>query len=165
MTTAARALPKPPQIARMLSDLLGRAVEAEPGKPAGDLTTKGPSLVVTYAPRGDGEQIAAVCISDIPNAASLAAALTMVPASRVEESVRAKKLDEVLLENFREVCNVMITLLNQDSLPAVSLRELHLVPPTLPADLTGRIAKPSGRVDVEVAVDGYDGGKLTLLLL
>ncbi len=157
---ATRALPSPTAVAGVLSDLLGRQADVRKGKPVA-ISPRTPAIVGVYH-RDDGA-LAVACVADLSLAAHAGASLALIPAGVAAESVRRGKLEDDLLENFREVLNVAASLLNLPGEPHVLFREAHVTPPALPKELGALVAKPAARLDLEVQVQGYGGGSLSLL--
>jgi hypothetical protein len=157
---AARSLPTPAALARMLSDLLGRRVDVTGGK-AAPFKMDAAVGAGLYAPRDDSGTV--VCVVDLELAVNLGAALALFPAAVAAESLRNGKPDEALLENFREVLNVTAGLLNTHGGTHLVLREVQIAPPALPEAFLQLMAKPASRLDVEVRIAGYGGGKMSML--
>ncbi len=92
------------QICEMLSGLVGRSVSPEAVASPPKIDAK-PAYIATYV-NEDGS-VVGLCRCDLAAAASLGAALSMLPAGRVDDCIRSSSLDEMLYENFWEVCNVV----------------------------------------------------------
>jgi hypothetical protein len=108
-------------------------------------------------------KICAASIFDIGAAASLAAALTVLLPAQARASVDAKKLDQGLFENLREICNVTVTAFVTGGASQLSLSQLYDKPAELPPEAAAIVKKPSARLDTTIAVRGYPGGYLALL--
>lgn len=149
------SLPQPEAIGALLTDLVGRTAAC--AKASGPVPP-GPRVAGTYV-RESGE-LGGVCVMDLKLAASLAAAMTMMPAGVTETSVRARQLDAALLDNAREVLNVCSRWLCLPSGYRVILADVHngSIPPALAA----RFRKPSLSLEVNVSLEGYQGGRLSL---
>lgn len=147
----------PEAFGRMLSNLfLGRAVRVKKIAPM-PLPLRGAFVLATYK-SADGQD-SVVCVCDLALASAAGAALSLIPASVAQESVRAGKLSETLAENIHEVFNVCSALLNQPNHPRFVLDKVVL-PPVAPGSVpTGPMAKPLQRHDFEVSIDGYGAGK------
>jgi hypothetical protein len=151
-------LPPAKAVAKLLGDLIGRAVTAKvvPAKPA-----PAESLSVA-AYFGECQSLRAVAVCDLPAGGSLGAALMMVPADRVTECVKEKKLDQILTENLYEVLNVMAAVFPQNGAPRLILRGVHRGTEA-PDEVKGVLAKPAKRMDLEIDVAGYPTGRLAIL--
>ncbi|MAE29295.1 MAG: hypothetical protein QF599_09885 [Planctomycetota bacterium] len=104
-------------------------------------------------------RLAALCIFDLAAAAGLGGALSMMPPESTELSLRNAELDELLEENFREVCNMLTPLFARPGI-AISLKDVRPLPAASPW-IHG--SPPSGqRLDLEVTVEGYGQGSLGL---
>lgn len=157
---ASRTLPDPGETAGLLGDLLDRKVEIVPGEAALDL--QGGPIVVALYQNDSGETEGAMACS-LSAAAGLGAALSMVPPARVEEQIASGQLDEAFVENFHEVCNIMVRLWNPSSLPTLTLGGVFPVPPRAPADYSDAVETLKQRADLELTIAGYPGGPVVLL--
>lgn len=158
-----RVLATGEELRRYLSDLLGKAVAVSPdaSKRAGLV-----GLAAAYGPEG-GEP-AVILWVELPAAASLGAALSMVPASAVDAALRTGKLDPTLADNFHEVCNVLTNLLNRplapgSKVPTVLLQTVETGPQA--QALLNRAGASKIRLDVALNVPGYRAGKASLIYL
>ncbi len=154
--------PKMTQLASWMSDLTGRNVSADDAGSKISLN-EGPGYIATYTDQA--LNIVGLCRCDIAGAASLGAALSLVPPARVEESVRDGSLDELLMENFAEVCNVMSRAFTGASAPSVTLGKIHHAP--VAANDAGVEPEQDGsaRLDMNIDVMGYTNGQMTLIKL
>jgi hypothetical protein len=149
------AIPTPADLSTLLGQLLGRDVVAtKPAKPIEQFDT---AAVAVY--QGSGGGVAGWWALELSPAAGAAAALSMVSPGVVADALKAKALNELLLENLREVLNVGARLFGATGLK-ISLREV----------LTGPKAKEAmqnlqfiaERVDMDVKIGGYAGGRMRL---
>ena len=152
----------------MLTDLVGRAVAvskvAQPDDEE-DGVEQPLSLLADYVT--DDGAVGVLCIADIPLSAALGAALTLVPVPVVTESVRKGNFDdaEMLVENYREIVNVMARLFNSSDTPHMRWRTVYQLPTeTPPDDVIALLEHPASRRDLGVTVEGYGAGTLTLLV-
>jgi hypothetical protein len=157
--TLIHRLPDAPLVARTLSDLNGkpaRCVAFKPAAPAAFAT----QVVGRYV--GPDGQLAALLLADVPLAASLGAALVMLPPVVVQECIDRGRIDDNVAENLREVLNVCAGLFNSAATPRVKLADLATVT-KLPDQVAAFAKAATGRLDVDVTVPGYPGGKMTLM--
>lgn len=157
--TATHVMPDAGKVAKMIASLVGRAVTCKPGK-AVVPAPKAPVVVATFVEAGG--KLAAAWISDLALAAGAGASLVMLPAVVAEECVKAGKLNENVTENFHEVLNVCAGLFNAASAPRVLLGTVTTTE-KLPDAVAAMAKAPVARLDLEVAIPGYTGGRLTLL--
>jgi len=151
-------LPDASQVRELLRDLVGKQVTVELRK---DAPPPARSLVAVWADAAGVASTAALC--DLPFAASAGAALALVPAGVAEDSVKAKTLDPMLLENLSEVLNVASRWFNQSGAPPVRLGTIYPSSDELPDDVASLVAKPAARRDLTIGITGYSGGTLSLL--
>ena len=149
------ALPETKQIATLLTDLLGRQVKATKGQRA-KLASQPMNAIAEYS--GDPVWGSATCIADMTLAACLGAALSLMPAKRALEVAKSGKLDEAIEENLREVCNIFGTLWSE-----LAMKEFAVIT-SPPKDLKKRMHGAKQRIDMDVHVDGYMSGKLTVFV-
>ncbi|MSP25833.1 MAG: hypothetical protein EXR75_11865 [Myxococcales bacterium] len=164
-----RRPPLPDDIARLIGELLGRAVT---GRAALTPYPEARAAVFAlYADKDGGFGAAIAC--DLATGAMLGAALSMVPPARVAEAVACGELDLTMIENVREVLNVGSGLFNYSgtghqsaaqlasATMTVALTKFLTVPPEASPALFAMLKKCPGRVDVELNVAGYGAGRLT----
>ncbi|MGC8462074.1 MAG: response regulator transcription factor [Acidimicrobiales bacterium] len=107
---------------------------------------------------------AAMCVVEVPLAAAVGAALSMMPAASAEEWGRSGVLPEVVAQNFYEVANVLAKVIaSTDGRCVLAELTVHADFERLPHD--GEIESSPRQVHVDVDVDGYGSGRLTLATL
>jgi hypothetical protein len=140
-------------VGRLLTQLLGRKVTVKRAA-----APKPPAALSAYtAPDG---QLAAACGFDLEFANYAAAALPMMPCAIATEAIRGKKIEAEMLENLREVANIMAGLF-KSAASHLKLRELAKTPAP-GADLVALTGKPVRRLDLDVDITGYGLGRLSL---
>lgn len=121
-------------------DLLGRGTAVDKVPPL-VLEEDQPAVIAEY--RTDDGAVGAICLVDAEFAIRTAGALTMVPPAAVADTVRKGDVSHSL-ENFREIVNILASLLNSPKTSHLRLAVLHVVPGDLP--------------------EGYGAGRLSLLV-
>jgi hypothetical protein len=151
-------LPIPDAVARTLTNLLGRTVTAK--RASAPSAAKSQAVAVYSTATAPA---AVVCLVDLPLACSLGAALSMIPAPVAAQSARVGQIAPNLLENLGEVMNVCAALLTAGG--SVRLALAQVVPPgkPLPAEAAALRTRPGGRLDLEIAISGYEAGGLAIL--
>lgn len=150
-------LPKPDEVASLLGEIIDRSISGAEND-FGELDR--PYYVATY---GDASGRLAGCFAfDLEAAARLGAALTVVPSGRADEAIGDGQLDDMLVENFQEVCNISVALLARASDCALTLQEL-LPPGSGPLEPVLAALEDSTRSDVEIDVDGYGTGRIMMV--
>jgi hypothetical protein len=159
--TASMALPASLAVRNMLEDLLGRDVTVAPADPmvGSDLAK---ATVAVYVDRN--LKLAAVLGLDLPLAANAGAALGLLPIGAVEDSLQFGGLTAMLAENVGELCNVFAGLLNRDGSPHVKLHQVFEPGELPPADVTASLLALGRRMDLQVDVARYGGGRLSVSL-
>jgi len=146
-----------PEICVLLRDLIGKQMQIKDLPPV--KSADGYYAVASYE-REDGTLAAGFAI-DLQLAASLAAALTLVPAGVADDSVRAKALEPMLEENLAEVLNVAGRFFNGPTWPRAILKALGKPPGADPVKQLWATAPT--RLAFEVTPAGHKGGKIALV--
>jgi hypothetical protein len=145
----------------LLVDLLGRGTAVDK-VPTLELEEDAPALIAEYVT--DEGATGALCIVDGALAVRAGAALCMVPANVAEESVKRDEMPDHLVENFREIVNILARLLNSSRTAHLRLADVHPLPGELPAGVSSLRDRPEFRRDFAVHIDGYGQGRLSLLV-
>ena len=158
---AANPLPTAASIADLVTMLVGKKVRAVPTTPFPVASARG---IATYVDQS--QKLAFVALTDMAFLAGVGAALAMIPAGVVTEAIKSGKPAPVLTENAFEVMNILSSLYNdaEGKGTHIKIKGLVVVPP-VPPDVALHLAKPVGRIDLEIQLPGYANGKLTLLAL
>lgn len=156
-------LPSPELVTRNYSDLMGRTFTAK--KAAAPFAPKPGEkwAVARYGSGAPGSPAVVYWLVDLPAAAGLGAALSMIPSATAQAAAREGKFSEALLENFREVMNVGAAMLKAAE-GRVALQDVLLPPQPPAAELAKWIASAQQRVDLTTTLQGYDAGRMLLLL-
>lgn len=149
-------LPTAAQVERSLALLLRRHVEAA----MQPVATRCRFAAAGSYHGGDRTPMAWLA-ADLPLAAHLAAALSLVPADAADDRVRAGSLDQTLSENFAEVLNVGARLIVRDDAGRLTLLETAFGDAALARLLPPATARMR-RALFKVEVDGYGEGLLGL---
>ena len=112
-------LPASPRLNETLDMIVGNGVIA---KEEGDLDLSGSSHFAIYVNREDETVAYALC--DLPVAAALGAALSMVPPGAAEDMVQSKELTEAATLNLYEVMNIFSALYMDDDTDHLRLTEV-----------------------------------------
>ncbi len=147
-------------VSRLLSGLLGRDVFVRPGRALSPSPSRRAALGV-YA--GSGGRAGAVWICDIPLAASLGAALSLLAPSAAEECIRSGRLSEAVFGNFSEVLNIGATLISETVRERMTLRNAIAEVPPVPVDAAWIILRPVLALHAEVSVAEYPPGRMSFL--
>lgn len=151
-----------PVVLSLFTDLIGRTVRGDETAPA-DSSTAERTLRAVFVRSGEGP--AALYAIDVELAAAMSAALVMMPPALVQDCVRDGALHPMLVDNAFEVCNVGARLVNRAGGTHYKLREQVLPGASLPADAAHLVAEATQRIDLELTVQGYGSGVLTILVL
>ena len=154
-------MPTVPELGQKLGTLVGKTtVCSESATPN---TFEENCHTARYLTRDD--QLVGLCQVDLSIAAALGASLAMIPAGAAEDAVKEGDLGTNLTDAYSEVANIMAGLLCADGSPHVRWTNIAANLGALTDADKAILSSPANRVDVEVDVDGYCGGKMTLLVV
>ena len=148
----------PEKLAVLLGQILGRTVRAQKVAPTAP-SPAGSSLAAIY--ETDNSEITTVCLSDLALAANSGAALCLIPPDRTKESIQAGNLEDLLLENFREVLNILSQLFTISGPGRVKLKSVCKAS-QLCAEASKLISSPARRLDMKLSIDGYGDGRMSV---
>ena len=115
---SAVTIPEAADLKPLLADLIGKDVSfGQGGDPAEPATIEG--QLTLYV--GDGGQPFMLAGGDAAFAHLAGAALALVPKARAEDAVASGQPDDDLLENYREIMNVVTRVVNDQGGPHVRL--------------------------------------------
>jgi hypothetical protein len=157
-------LPSPELVSRNYSDLLGRTFAAKKAPQPFAPKPGEKWAVARYGAGTPGSAAVVYWLVDLPAAAGLGAALSMIPSATAQAAARDGKFSEALLENFREVMNVGAAMLKSAE-GRVALQDVLLPPQPPAAELAKWMASAQQRMDLTTALQGYDAGRIVLLLV
>jgi len=150
-------LPTPFDVREVLEGLLGRDVTVEvcpPYLPGPDA----PALLGTYV--DDQLTLRTVAVVDVPLGAHLGAAVGLVPRGLAVAAAESGLVPANLLDNLREVLNVLASTLNRPGRAHQRFYELHPADTLPPADVSSWAKVPVGRLYLQVDIAGYGDGQL-----
>jgi len=153
-------LPKPPELEKLLGSLLMRPVKAV--KAEGDVSPEGRLATALFATEAPVLQV--LVRVELPLAASLAAALSVVPLTAVKEAIKAGMMDESLQDNFSEVMNVLSRFLSGGGRP-FRLGAVTCPPAGPDSEVTAAAAASDEKRELRIEVPGYDAGLLEFVTL
>ncbi len=151
------AIPTPQAFEKVLGELLDRAVNAKPRAPGESL--RYPFIVAIYGTADQGARVISVC--ELGLACSIAAALSLMPVGVAREKTRLGSLGD-LIENFREVMNVISHYLSESG-RRVALQTIFAPPDAAPPKVLKEALTGPNRLDLELSIRGYDGGRLSFI--
>ncbi len=145
----------------LLGDLLGRGIAVDKTSRL-QMEPDACGLLAVYAT--DAGEIAALAVIDGPLSARAGAALSMVPATVAEESVKKNELTETLVDNVREIVNIFARFLNSSKSPHVRLVNTLVLPEAMPDPVRALYLAPEFRRDFAVQIEGYGSGRFSILV-
>jgi len=148
-------LPTPQNVSALLRDLLGRQVTVKDNR----VRLSGDVLWALYS--SDGGEDEAIWTWDIPSGICVGAALTMVPADQALQDVRRRAVDEMVLENFQEVANILSSVLNEGRKDSLVLREVGF-DDAKKGKMSAKVKSFKTKAFYVVDIDGYGSGATEL---
>jgi hypothetical protein len=153
--------PNPAEVRESLGMMLGREVRVSD---AGRIPPNGiiPAAVGPYV--DDGELLCACAWVDLPLAAAMGAAMSMVPREQAEACLDTGVLPEEFQDNLHETLNIASALLNVDDATHLRIRPLELLESGLSEETLELLADPRSGGYYDVDIDGYGSGVLSFTL-
>jgi hypothetical protein len=153
-------LPAPKDVRDMLAGLVGRNVTVSPGAPVTPAPDRPVAVAVYVAP---DMSVNALCLLDLGAAAYTAGGLALLPPGGCQDSVEEGELSALQLEALHEVVNVLSALYNIAGAPHSRLHRLYAPGEEVAGDLAGMLAGYN-RIDLDVEIQGYGKGSLSLVI-
>ncbi len=156
-------LPTALEVRELLEGLLGRDVDAVVTSSGADPRKHPGAMVGAYV--DDAMQVRAIVAVDLALAASLGASIGLLGVRLAEDVLRTELLSPALYDNAAEILNVAAGLFNVVGAPYVRLHEAYAPREVLPSDLDAKLRGLARRMDLELAISGYGGGRMSVLVL
>lgn len=145
----------------MYTELLGRQCSIQ--RTHEPLDVRGGYVVGAYV--DDLRRLAAVVATDVPLGAVLGAAIGLLPPGAAADAGEAGRLSDTMLENLGEVLNITAALFNVEDAPHLRLERVHdPCRDTVPGEVRTALQSTNRRVDAELEVAGYGGGRLAMVV-
>jgi hypothetical protein len=155
-------LPQPKAVRDLLGTLLGREVEVE----IADAWAPLPRDVAAVAEFVDDHLgLRAVALLDLPMAVHAGASIGLLPAAGAREMIETRRPNALVEENLYEVLSVLASVFNTAEAAHVTIATMHPSGADFPGDVVQIVRKLTGRLDLEVDIDGYGSGRLALVLV
>ncbi|MCA9058697.1 MAG: hypothetical protein KDA85_09365 [Planctomycetaceae bacterium] len=152
--TATIQMPAQADVVELINDLLGLDTQAKPAQ-AAEICS-----IAEYVD-GDGAAVGYMAC-DLASGCRLGAALTQVPAGRVDEAIKEKAIPDMLAENLGEIFNICVNLVTpEDGTRVVLGRTAHGASSPHYAELKERLDAAT-KVDIGMEVARY--GHCTLII-
>ncbi|MGA3222753.1 MAG: hypothetical protein ABSC65_03270 [Acidobacteriaceae bacterium] len=149
--------PTPYALSKLFSELIGRKVAFTQTTVAPETKIKQLYGIYTVLPH----ETAIVVKSDLPLLGSLAGVLVGLPDSSVKEHLAKSPLEELMRDAIHEVLNIASAVITTEG-RAVFIK--MVADPVLIDGAPGKVLKkPDHKSYFNVSVDGYQGGKFTIL--
>lgn len=153
-------LPDRKSIKDLFEGLLGRDVAVTDGLPV-DIGIPKP-VIATYI--DDAHNLRGVALMTFGLAARSGAAIALVPMGAVEVAEEDRLLAPNLFENASEICNVLAATFGDAMGCHLRLSETYAPSDSVPARVLGIAAQVAAREDVQLEINGYGKGTLSLVV-
>jgi hypothetical protein len=160
-TSISHTVPTPKDVKDLLEGLLGRSVTIAEADPVVAADVPLASVALYVAERTD---LAAVIGLDLPLAANAGAAVGLIPAGGAQACVEDKVLSPMIAENLREIFNILVSMLNREGAARLRLYQTYLPGEAIPTDAAAHLLAIGRRIDLQVGIAGYSGGRLSVCL-
>jgi hypothetical protein len=160
-STALHHSPEPAQLRETLEMMLGRSVSVSS---AGRVPPEGaiPAAVGAYV--DDAEALRGCAWVDLPLAAAMGAALSMVPREQADSCLESGVLPEEFQGNLHETLNIASALLNDQGAAHLRIRPLELLETGLSQGVLDLLADPRAGGYYTVDVEEYGSGLMSFTL-
>ena len=158
--TALHTLPTADAVARLFGDLLGRRVSAKPCAAKVHVVPGSPGVFGLFG----SDRVEALVYCDIALACYAGAALSLIPMTSVQSSVRIGSMAPGTFENLSEVLNVARSWFDAENVPQAKLLRVVASPCILPKDVAPLLQKATDRIELEVDISGYGAGKMMIVV-
>ncbi len=159
----AMTLPPPKALKDVIDGLLGRDVAMSPADTTLNSVDAVGGVVAKYV--DDDGRTRAVLGWDLPAAAHAGAAFALLPAPVAEEMVDDRWLPGDVVESVSELSNVLASALQVNGNPHTKLAQTYHPAAAAPDDLTKALYGHYERMDYDVDVPGYGGGRIAMVVL
>jgi hypothetical protein len=149
--------PTAPNLSHLFTSLIGRSVTFSRIPPGPETPAKKVYGLYTHHPDGT----AIVVKSDLLLLCSFAGALVGLPDSEVQSRLRAPVMDELLRDAVYEVLNVASSAVAAEG--RAVLTKMVTNRSEIGDAFDTILTKPTHRIDFNVSIDDYEGGKFTVL--
>lgn len=156
-------LPPPKALKDVIDGLLGKDVDLAPASTTLTSVDAVGGVVAKYV--DDEGRPRAVLGWDLPAAAHAGAAFALIPARMAEEIVDERWLPEDIVESVYELSNVLASALHVNGNPHTKLAQTYHPAAAAPDDLAKALYSHYERMDFDVDVPGYGGGRLSVVVL
>jgi hypothetical protein len=146
---------------KVLNGLFDRTVPVAPVPKFEPAATK-PAVIAVYTTEDD--KVVAVAVCSLAAAAYLGASLSLVPKAVAEDNIKRNNLEEALLENFREVANILASLVTEHLGGRARLDRVIPKAVASPAELKA-VMGSAHRIDVSFDLPNYGQGIVSMRLI
>lgn len=149
-------------VGEFVNALVGRGCAASKVTPT-SIERDGSRILAAY--RDTHGTVLAVTVADLDFAAGTGASLGMIPANAAHESAAAGVLEDTLFENYQEVANIMMSLLNSPNSPHLALDGVWASDAAdVPDEVWALVEEPGKRREFAVTIEGYGDGHLGVIV-
>lgn len=160
---SAVTVPQTKDVRDLLETLLGRDVEVRTGAAMVDPVLHGGAAIGIFTEQGS--RLSAIVAMDVAAAAHIGACIGLVPPAGAREAAEEQVLPPALMDNAAEVLNIMRALFNTDTAPHHQLYATYAPGERPPEDVVTWTMAYVPRLDLDVEVQGYGAGRLSVVIV
>lgn len=155
-------IPMASEISEILESLFSEKIEVTGGSPV-ELSKNDPSTTAVFLL--DDGAAGNIIIADLEITVYIGSFLAEIPQDQAKNLVESKEMPDNVIENFREVLNILAGIFNKPDSPHVSLGEVYTSVSDIPEEQLAAINEPSQRSDLHVSIPDFGEGEISILSL
>lgn len=154
------AVPTAKDVGDFFGSLVGREVRVDE---AGPIALSEERLTATAVYTVEEGSVGALCVCDLSLALGAGAAFSLVPAEEVNAKLDEGKVNREVYDTVTEMFRMMANLFNGEGTPEVSFHIMGVTPSPAPGFMSEAVDNADPRLDLDVEIPEYGGGRLSFL--
>jgi hypothetical protein len=154
------AVPTAKDVSDFFGSLIGREVSVDE---AGPIALSEEGLTATAIYTVEEGSVAAICVCDLHLALNAGAAFSLVAAEEVAAKLGEGKVSREVYETVTEMFRMMANLFSGEGAPEVSFHIMGVTPSPAPGFMSEVVDNANLRLDLDVEIPEYGGGRLSFL--
>jgi hypothetical protein len=155
-------IPMASEISEILESLFSEKIGVTEGSPV-ELSDNKPMAIAIFVL--DDRAAGNIIIADLDITVYIGSFLAEIPRDQAKNLIDSKELPDNVIENFREVLNILAGIFNKPDSPHVSLGEVYTSISDIPDEQVAAINKPSQRSDLHISIPDFGEGEISILSL
>lgn len=108
--------------------------------------------------------IGAIIAVDVPLTAWAGSAIALLPHVGAETTIKSGLVTPAQFDNMTEILNIAASMFNKPGTQHLKLHSTYAPRETLPPDVQKWALAPAGRLDGKLAIQGYGGGRVSVVV-